>query len=402
MLLKIIALAALVWAGAATSAAQTPAEQFRNALSRQAAFTADEFGALERGEMVVKLLPSADKREVAFCGVMRLQGMPATVLAAFKESLTQDNRALLGGGRIGTPPTLADLLPLTLENSDLENIGQCSVGNCKLKMSAAMIGRLQREVNWDAPDHALQANRLFQSMLFDYVRDYLARGDAALIEYDDREHTVHLAQEQSSLLTSLPFINDSAPEFAAYLRGFPRRELPGVENTLRWSRIRFGLKPVIVVTHTATYARQQDNSRQIFAATKHLYANHYIDASFSLTFLMNVPADGVASDTTYLAYFNRSRADAFGGLFGSLKRRVVESGVLDGLHDVLQQTERNVQIHLRDQQGPTPQAVDETAGVRVWAQRLLTDVRLFVPALLIVAGVLAMWLGMSYRKRAMH
>src|SRR5829696_7525502 len=95
---KVLIFAALAWASAAACPAQAPSEEFRDALLRQAAFTAEEFAALERGEVVVKPLPATDKREVAFCGVARLRGDPAALLAAFKESLTRSgNRAILVG-----------------------------------------------------------------------------------------------------------------------------------------------------------------------------------------------------------------------------------------------------------------------------------------------------------------
>src|ERR1700750_2174741 len=120
---KVLIFAALAWTGAVACSAQTSAEEFKSVLLREAAFTAEEFAALERGEVVVKPLPTTDKREVAFCGVARLQGAPATSLAAFKESVTQSgNKVLRAGGRISTPPTAEDLQALTLEERDLEGL----------------------------------------------------------------------------------------------------------------------------------------------------------------------------------------------------------------------------------------------------------------------------------------
>ena len=391
--LLVITFAALIWASAPACVAQTSVEAFRKVLRKQAAFTDVEFAALEQGEAVVKLLPERDKREVAFCGLIRLQGNPATSLTAFGEALMPKyGRAVLAGGGLRTPPALEDLQSLTLENRDLEDMRRCEVGDCRLKLSAAMIERLRTGVDWDAPDYPLQATRLFRQMIFEHLGDYLARGDAALVEYDGRAAAARQAAEQRSLLDSLPYVNDSAPEFAAYLRSFPRAELPGVENALRWSKIKFGLKPVIVITHTATYTRQRNDARQIFIATRQLYANHYIDSSLSLTILMEVPAGDAASDT-YLLYANRSRVDAFDGLFGGVKRRMVEQTVLDGLEAILQQTKQNVQIQLANQSNSASPADVETACPRRWAQRLLGGGRFILLVLLIVASVLYVWLG---------
>jgi hypothetical protein len=389
---KVLIFAALAWAGAAACPAQNSSEEFRGVLLKQAAFTAEEFSALERGEVVVKPLPATDKREVAFCGVARLQGAPPALLAAFKESLTRSgNRVILGGGRIGTPPAPEDLRALSLEKGEVDDIRRCEVGDCKVQLSAAMIARLRGEVDWAAPDYRPSAERLFKAMLFDYVRDYLARGDAALVEYGDRARPVRLADEQSALLGSLPYVSVSAPEFAAYLRGFPRAELPGVENALHWSEVKLGLKPVILLTHTATYTRRRDDAPQILVATKQLYATHYFDSSLSLTLLTGA-AGGEGPAATYLLYANRSRLDTLGGLLGGVKRRVIEKHASEGLRDVLRQTKLRAEAAAANASTSVRRAGDEGAGARPWADWLSGRVRYLFLALSLVAGVLLLWL----------
>lgn len=400
LLPKAIIFAALTLTCAATSAAQTPAGELGNVLIKRASFTADEFSALERGEAVVKLLPTTDKREVAFCGVVRLQGAPATLMAAFQKSLTQpSNGLILGGGRLGTPPAPGDLQSLTLDRREAEDMKRCAVGDCKLKMSAAMIERLRAEVDWAAPDYQLRAASLYRLMLSDYVRDYLARGDAALIDYDDRgPGAAPAAEAQRALLNSLPYVKDSAPEFAAYLLDFPRRELPGVENALHWSKIKFGFKPVIVITHTATYTRRRDDDTQILVATKQLYASHYLDSSLSLTLVTSVPAAGGSSDTCLL-YANRAHTDTLDGLLGGLKRRIIESEVTNGLRAILQQTKLNAEARPANPPDAGLRADDEAAS-GLWSPRLLKMASYFFLALSVVASLLL--LGLRKRDLKTH
>lgn len=88
---EFMAIFVLTWFGAVTSLGQTSVQEFRKVLRGEAAFTADDFSALEREEMVVKLLPVKDRREVAVCGLMRLQVPLAVSLQAFQESMTQRN-----------------------------------------------------------------------------------------------------------------------------------------------------------------------------------------------------------------------------------------------------------------------------------------------------------------------
>ena len=353
---EFMAIFVLIWLGAVTSLSQTSVQEFRNVLRDQAAFTTDDFSAIERGEIVVKVLPVKDKREVAVCGLVRTQAPLEVSLRAFHTSMTQQNQnSILEIGKFSSPPALEDLQALTLEDRDIEDLKRCVVGNCKLKMSAAMIERLRKEVDWAAPDYRLQATRLFRQMLLDYVRDYLVRGDSALIEYHDQPRGVRLDEEQRSLLDASLYINDFAAEFTQYLKDFPRPEITGVEGTITWTKINFGLKPVTILTHVITYTRRPSGVPQILVVSKQLYANHYFDSSLALTALINVPITGTTSDS-YLLYTNRSRADALAGAFSKLKRNLVEGEAVASLNAILLQTRLNLESGSMNQAGSPPRS----------------------------------------------
>ena len=351
-----MAIFVLTWFGAVTSLGQTSVQEFRNFLRDEAAFTADDFSALERGEIVVKVLPVKDQREVAVCGLMRLQAPLEVSLRAFRTSMTQQNQnSILEIGKFSSPPSLEDLQALTLEDLDIKDLKRCVVSDCKLKMSAAMIERFRQEVDWAAPDYRLQATRLFRQMLLDYVRDYLSRGDSALIEYQDQPRAVRLDEEHRSLLEASLYINDFAAELTQYLKGFPKLELTGVENSINWAKIKFGLKPVTILTHVATYTRRPSGVPQILVVSKQLYANHYFDSSLALTALINVPVPGTTSDS-YLLYTNRSRADALAGSFSRLKRNLVEGEAVASLNAILLQTRLNLEASSMNQAGSRPRS----------------------------------------------
>lgn len=86
---EFVAICILFWFGAVTSLGQTSVRELRNVLRDQAAFTTDDFLAIERGEIVVRLLPVTDEREVAVCGVVRTQAPSDVSLRAFRMSMTQ-------------------------------------------------------------------------------------------------------------------------------------------------------------------------------------------------------------------------------------------------------------------------------------------------------------------------
>src|SRR5436190_6100776 len=186
----------LLWLGASTGLAQSSVGQFPRVFH-----DATDVVALEEGQPVVKLLPTQDKREVAVCGLVNLQVTADVFLKSFRESMVRrSNPAILEIGSFSSEPMLNDLQDLAFENRDIDDLKECVAGNCKLKLSAAMIERLHSEVDWTAENYKIQATQLLKLMLLEYVRDYLRRGDVALIEYSDKANAVRLADEQQALM----------------------------------------------------------------------------------------------------------------------------------------------------------------------------------------------------------
>ncbi|HLE63550.1 MAG TPA: hypothetical protein VI750_10435 [Pyrinomonadaceae bacterium] len=343
--IRLILLAAVVSSCTATSHAQASLDELGRFLRERAAFSEDDFSALRKGEIIVKRLGVTEKREVAVIGAVRMQASAEQVLQAFRASMRQANdNSLLAVGKFSSVPNLDDLQNLKLDHRDVEDLKLCVVGKCKLKLSAAMMERFQKEVDWNAPGYQDQATRLFREMLLDYVRDYQARGDAALIEYHDQQRSVSVREEQQALLERVLYVNDFAPELASYFRKFPTSERGNIETGLSWTKIKFGLKPVIIITHQSTFSRSHgDTAQQIVSVAKQIYANHYFDSSLAVTAIINIPASAEASDA-YLLYTNHSRADSLGGAVSRLKRGLVESEAVENLNELLQKTRTNVDL----------------------------------------------------------
>ena len=96
--------------------------------------------------------------------------------------------------------------------------------------------------------------------------------------------------------------------------------LTETESFFYWSREQYGTgKPVIGVTHV-TIARRRAPEPEVLVLSRELYATHYRNASFGLTAMLRDEATG----TMYLAYLNRSHLDVLGGLFGGLRRALIE------------------------------------------------------------------------------
>ncbi len=361
--------------------AQSSAAEFQELLRGRLAFEEIDIAALQQGQTIVKLLPVQDKREVAVSGLVRLQVSADVFLQSFRESMVRkSNPAILEIGSFSSRPTLDDLNGLTIENRDIEDLKRCVVGDCRLKLSATMIQRFQEEVDWEAADHRNQATQLLKVMLLDYVRGYLARGDAALMEYRDKAKTVRLAEEQSELKANSSYIYDLLTESSQSLKTRPRPVLADVENAIVWSKMKFGLKPVIAINHITIYKSDNDGAQQILIASKQIYANHYFDSSLALTAFVNIPGE---SNGSYLFYENRSRADGLDGVFGGLKRGIVEGKALDSLRAILEQSKASLNARSLSQ----PEFASVAEAGRSWRRWKVGRIHLFMGVFIVLAFV---------------
>src|SRR5437762_8627968 len=164
--LMLIACFGVLWLGVDDCVAQNSNAVLQQIFQDKAELAESDLTALDQGETVIKLLPARDKREIAMGGAVRVQASAESFLQSFRENMIRKtNPAILEIGSFGNPPSLDDLQGLTIESRDIEDLRQCVVGNCRLKLSAMMINRSQREINWEAPDYRDQVTQLLKQML---------------------------------------------------------------------------------------------------------------------------------------------------------------------------------------------------------------------------------------------
>lgn len=372
----VATLCTLLCLTASATLAQTSAGDFQRLLREKTAFEAADFAALEQGETVVKLAPVTDKREVAVSGLVNLRTSADHFLQSYLNGLGQKkNEAVIEAGRFGKAPAVADLQQLTIEPEDIEDLKQCVVGSCEVKLSAQMIERFRREVDWQASDYQSRAAQLLKTMLVDYVRDYLARGAPALIEYNDKRNGVRLADEQQALSTASGYLTDLLRD--------PQSNMRLVEEAIVWSKMKFGLKPVLVIEHIKVYQDERDHGPQVLVASQQLYANHYFNSSLALTAFVSVPD---ADPAAYLVYENRSRTDGLQGAFGKLKRGMIENKAVAGLKSILDHTKVTLE-------GGPASAEAKARQSTSWSQRLFGGIRPLLWVLIISAVLALLLLG---------
>ena len=232
-------------------------------------FTGKELADLRREEVVAKVLPS-DQQEVAVFGIVLVKAPADFFVERFRdiESYKKGTSAPLVK-KFSNPPRIEDLNELKVDKKDFDAMKNCKDGSCDVKLSAEVIERLGKEINWNASIAAEQVNELVRASLLEYVKRYLAGGNMALIEYHDKKKPVRIAEQFDAILKASPSVYEYEPEFYEYLRGYPVKRLGNVHDFIYWSKEKIGLKPVISVTHVSIY-RRPGSGRTLIASKQAL------------------------------------------------------------------------------------------------------------------------------------
>jgi hypothetical protein len=323
--------AALVWTALVWSQAAAPLRKYLR-------LAESDVAALRRGD-VVSRSQAIDKRELTGFGAVRVSVTADEYALRFRDIVRfKRSEMVLQIGVMGREPSASDVAALTLDSSDVSGLRKCRVGDCDLRLTAPAIARLERE-DRSARDFPERAARFVRDLLVEEARTYLTAGGGALPAYVDNEQPRDRLEAFRTMLRPSPFLLEYQPELFRYLEQYPREPLAGVDDLIYWSREKFGLKPVISLTHLVIY-RPSGRQGVVFTATRQIYASHYFDASLGISALVEASAD--PSDR-YLLYANRSRLDTFGGIFGPLARAIAQRRIRESMAENVRQTKERLE-----------------------------------------------------------
>jgi hypothetical protein len=343
----------IVLAGPSLSAGQISETEFQKVLREKAGFREADLRALEKAEPVVKLLPGKEKKEIIVCGIVRLGEVSDTPIVTFRDSLTQrKTKSMLAGEEFSSPPVLNDLQSLKLEKSDFESLRKCRDGDCGLRLSANLLERLRTEFDLKGPDYQQRITEAYRQDVLDLVNAYLTAGNEALGRYNKPKSKIDLVKLSGVLLEDLPLAGDLAPEFVRYLRDFPGDPLTVADSKLNWSKIDFGLKPMVTVSHTVTYDASTGGRARFLIATKQIYASRYVDSSLAVSMLVDITGENAVH--RYVIFTDVSRSDELGGLFGGFKRSLVGDEAVDRVKEMLKTAKMRLETVQREDGGSEP------------------------------------------------
>jgi hypothetical protein len=321
-LLGVTLLSAIVTAPVQGQAAPAQLVRF---LRQSIALDSAQLVLVERGDAVVKVLETRDRRDVAVFGIITADvAREAYVrqLRDFQTSLRTPTRSQLG--IFSNPARAADVAAVTIGSRDVADMKDCQPGDCVVKLPATDMQRIRQTMNWSAADLQAQLSAYARRRLVEYVTDYRARGDSAMAIYDDRgTRNVRASDAFAGLLAESPYVYQNVPSLGRYLASYPRDTLAGATEVLFWSEdVMPRLRPILSVTHQVVYTPPELPGVTLVAA-KQIYANHYFEAAVDLTCVVERErADGRPG--SYVLVFRRYRFDNMpsGGLLNIRGRAV--------------------------------------------------------------------------------
>ena len=320
-LLGVTLLSALV---ATPLEAQAPA-QLVGFLRQSIGLDSAQLALVERGEGVVKVLDTKDRRDVALFGIITADAARDAYVGRVRDlrtSLAAPNRTHFG--IFSEPASAADVAAVTISERDVRDMKDCRPGDCVVKLPSTDMRRIHEETNWNGDDVQAQLGAYARRRLVEYVTDYRQRGDSAMAIYDDRGNVnVHASAAFAAMLAESPYVYQSVPSLVRYLAAYPREKLSGATEVLFWSEDAMPrLRPILSVTHQIVYTPPELPEVTLIAA-KQLYANHYFEAALDVTCVVDrqLPGGGAG---TYLLVLRRYRFDNMpsGGLINIRGRAI--------------------------------------------------------------------------------
>lgn len=309
---------------AAPQQAPEPLEAF---LRTEMRLGRSDFNALASGAPVVRRLRTADDREIAFIGIVRIE----TDADEFAGRLHEIDPLLRipefsAFGRIEDPAD-ASLRGLVLPRQDLEKLATCRPAACDVKLPRAAMERAAR-LDPSAPEYHRRALELFRDELESYLAAYAARGADALMVYDDKPAPASTRTALAYLARQRPSLEDLGVG-AAGAAGSPRPgagpggaagDAPGAPATrLFWTIGESGAQPVTQIAELLVERRPSAAGPVTVATIRQLYASHYYEGQLTRLILFP-PRPGDERRGAWLVYLDRS---LFDGEVGGLRRAYV-------------------------------------------------------------------------------
>jgi hypothetical protein len=289
--------------------------------------TRPQMAAIAKGETVGKPLATADERDVAVMGVVRIDVPRSFFVERQRDVVRAATQRPVHV--FSTPASLADVQALALSADDLKELRDCRPNDCNFKLPATDMERM-RALEPQSADARTRIEAYAKNRVVQHVTDYRDRGNAAMVVYDDRG-SIHASDAFDAMLKDSSYVFRVSPSLATYLLEYPKATLPGATDVMFWSVDALPkTRPILRITHQTTFSPPELPMLTMFAS-KQIYANHYFEAGLDVLTAVDRDDAGTPAKGITLVSVRRYRFDhiSSGGLLNIRAR--VRSGLQDAV-----------------------------------------------------------------------
>ena len=335
---RIAVLGVLLAIQVSHSSSQTSTE-LKNFLSQRLGLNQDQIAAIQHGQPFAKNAEPRSPAEIFVIGVIYINAAPERYVK-FVSDLNNLRHLpfpkFLAIKKFSDPPQLSDLEGFGLDSDDIKALRDCQPGKCEIQLPASTaMDELRKSVNWSAPNVDEQVNALLRKLALARLVDYQKEGTRGFPEvYNDKGQKVNVADQFKYMLSYYQVLPRDLPAFNKYIVDYPNAKLPNVENTFRWERVDFGLKPTLFIIHGLTLRGEKPDEAAYVIAEKQLYSSHYFETSVDLTFLIR-GGDDPKQPGFYLVKTMACEQAVLTGFKGSMERKIAVSRSVSNLQKSL-------------------------------------------------------------------
>ncbi len=319
--------------------AQPEAPSLREFLERRLQVDGEEWREIQTGNPVVKIRDGREASETRLMGVVKIQGSPENFVERYRDIVAfEKGTGVLQIGRFSEPPRVEDVSSLTVDEGDIEQVQECRPGDCGIKMSEVTMNAF-RALDWEAGDAAERANGLARRMIVEFLESYREGGNQSLGLFHDKEKPLLVGRQFEEMMED-PDLPVYFPDLFRFLLDYPASPLAGSEEFFYWSKVDFGLKPVIRLNHVVIWRPENRELVKYVIASKMIYTTHYFNTGVELKFLAREPDE---NGSYYLMIANRSRSDGLTGFTGAMLGGRIRGKARDGLESYLVAVKSNLE-----------------------------------------------------------
>ncbi len=279
----------------------------QEALLRSLGFDQKQLQSLAAGHAISRLFPANDRSMINMGGAVIVNATPQHYVERFREAARfQEGNSVMGAGRFSAIPRVEDLDSVRIPEGDIDDLLDCSPGDCDFALTRDALERLKRQVDKRKPDHRAQVIRFVKSEFIAQINAYRRDGNKALAVYHDKEQPYSSAASLDRLSDISNVLKYISPEVDRYLDEYPNNRPPDTEDYFAWQFAKFGMKPIIRASHVVIRKFQYGSRTGYVIAGKTLLATHYFRSALELTVLYPQP-DG----RTTVVMTQRSVIDGF-------------------------------------------------------------------------------------------